>query len=375
MNDDLVDKSLRQMLREMHTSLSAFIWTQISAFVKIDARFDPGLLAWTYSLFDIFDNRAAYKLVVGALLAISVLLICMCIAVITQSWTIALLFVFTVSGVLQIRLWADGITSFAGVMTLTTALTFGALLLLLTMRSLGWILLAGLLYLLALITYETVILLAPALIAVIVLSKKDWSPAVMAIAIPAILALLTAVSLRLFTNPHPVPEYTLSLVPHAVITTFAKQTLAALPLSKWWLGHYVGIPPIAGTLIIMSTILVGLPVFMGVFVLSQNLRLPSERAARTCALLGVWMWLAPATLVAVTERWQQEMPWGEGYISVVYEYFGVALCLVAVWLFTGSKAFSRNADGLGIRTWRLAGAVSLGFLATMTVAANFSLVP
>lgn len=44
-NDDILNKNLPTILRTSHTSLGTFIGDQISAFVRIDARFDPGLLA------------------------------------------------------------------------------------------------------------------------------------------------------------------------------------------------------------------------------------------------------------------------------------------------------------------------------------------
>ncbi len=372
-NDDLVDKSLRSMLKASHMSLDGFIWAQISAFVKIDARFDPGLLAWTYSLFDVFDNRSSYKLIVGLLLALALSVAGFCVAVIARSWVPAAAFVLIASGTLQVRLWADGITSFAGVMTLTLALTFGALLVLLVKPGRWWTVLAGALYLAALLTYETVFLFAPVMIIIVILSRRDWRSPAIAIAVPAMLTFLTAISLRLFTNPHPVPEYTLSFAPGAVLSTFAKQMIAALPLSQWWIGHTVGLPPIAGTLILMSALLIGVPVFLGFRRLAENLSLPNGRAAALCGLLGIWMWVAPAALVAVTKRWQTGIPWGQGYIPVVYEYFGLALCLLSLWLLLGGRLRTRNKSA--VLAWSFGGAFSFALLSTVTMAANLSLMP
>ncbi len=372
-NDDILDKNLPSILKATHTSLGGYIWTQISAFVSIDARFDPGLLAWTFSLFDVFDNRSSYKLVIGLLLALALSITGLCVAAMARNWVPAGAFVLIASGTLQVRLWADGITSFAGVMTLTTALTFGALLLLLVKPGRGWMVLAGGLYLAALLTYEAVFLFAPVMIIIIILLRRDWRPAI-AIAVPALLALLTALSLRLFTNAHPIAEYTLSFGPGAVLTTFAKQMIAAFPLSQWWLGHTTGLPPIAGTFILMSAVLIGIPVFLGLRRLAENLRLPNERVVYLYGLLGVWMWVAPAILIAVTKRWQTDIPWGQGYISVVYEYFGLALCLLSLWLIIGSR-LQASHGGRSPRAWNAGGAAMLALLSTLTMAANLSLMP
>jgi hypothetical protein len=372
-NDDIVDKGLRGMLKASHTTLGSLIWTQISAFVKIDGRFDPGTLAWTYSVFDVFDNRGSYKLVIGALLVLSVATVGLCVAAIAKSWAPAAALVLIASGFLQVRLWADGITSFAGLMTLTTALTFGALFLLLVRPGRWWALLAGALYLAALFTYEYVFVFAPVMIAIVVLYRKAWRPA-LALAGPAALTLLVAISLRLFTNPHPVPEYTISLVPGAVLSTFAKQMVAALPLSQWWIGDTPGLPPIAGTLILMCLVLIGVPVFWALRRLAENLALPRGRGVELCGLLGVWMWITPSILVATTKRWQTSMPWGQGYIPVVYEYFGLALCLLSLWLFISRRLHERGS-ARSVRAWSVGSAAALALLSAFTMAANLSLMP
>jgi hypothetical protein len=372
-NDDLLNKEIPSILKTTHQSLGGFIWLQVSGYVRADARFFPGGLGWTYALFDVFDERSSYKLVVGLLLALGLSITGLCVAAMARSWVPAGAFVLIASGTLQVRLWADGLTSFAGLMMLTTALTLGALLLLLVKSGRWWTALAGVLYLAALLTYEAVFVLAPFLIAVIVLSRRDWRPTI-AIAVPAILALLTAISLRLITHAHPISEYTLSFGPSAVLSTFAKQMVAALPLTQWWIGHTDGLPPIAGTLILLSVVLVGLPVFLGLYHLARNLRLPNEHAAKLCGLLGAGLWIAPAALIAVTKRWQVSMPWGQGYISVVYEYLGFALCLLSLWLFVGRRLQIGYRER-AIRVWNIGGAAALAVMATMTLAANLSLMP
>jgi hypothetical protein len=372
-NDDIINKNLPGTLKASHMSLGGFVWSQISAFVTGEARFDPGLLAWTYSLFDVFDNRNSYKLVIGLLLALALSVAALCVAAIAKNWASAGAFVLIASGTLQVRLWADGITSFAGVMALTIALTFGTLLLLLVKPGRWWAVLATALYVAALTTYEATALFAPVMIAIIVLCRRDWRPTI-AVAVPAMLAFLIAISLKLFTNAHPVPEYTLSLSPGAALSTFGKQMIAAIPLSQWWLGHTVGLPPIAGTLILLSAVLIGVPVFLGLRYLAEHLPSSDKRAITLWSLLGACMWVAPAALVAVTKKWQTSIPLGQGYIPVVYEYFGLALCLLSLWFFVGSRL--RASQGKrAVQAWNVGSAAVFALLSTLTLAANFSLMP
>jgi hypothetical protein len=371
-NDDLINRSLRATLRATHTTLGAYIWGEIAAFVERDARFDPVLLGWTFSLFDIFDNRSSYKLIVGLVLVLALLAVGTSVAKIAGSWAPGAAFVMIAAGTLQVRPWSDGLVSFAGIVPLTTLFTFGALLILLLRPGVRWTVLAGALYLTALFSYEVVFLFAPVLILIVVVRRRDWRPA-LAIAIPAAIALLLDFSFRIFGNPHPVPEYTLNWTPHLVLVTFAKQMLAALPLSQWWLGHNT-VPPVAGTLLLTSAIVLGMPVLFGIRSLAGTMHSIAPRTIGLYAVLGAWMWVTPAVLIGLTERWQTGIPWGEGYISVVFEYLGLALCLLSLWMWLDRRlrALLRPAH---LQVWIIGSAVLLASLATVTMAGNLSVMP
>jgi hypothetical protein len=353
-------------------SLAPYIWKQISEFVERDARFDPVLLAWTFSLFDVFDNRNSYKLIIGLVLLVALVAVALCVAAIARSWMPGAAFVLVVAGTLQVRPWADGIGSFAGVIPLTTALTFGALLVLLVRPGRLWTALAGTLYMLALLSYEVVFLFAPVLILIVYVRRHDWRPA-LAIIVPAGIALLIDISLRIFGHPHPVPEYTLSWRPHLVLLTFAKQMLAALPLSQWWLGH-TAVPPVAGTLVLTSAVVLGLPVFLGMRSLAHTPWPLKQRSPQLYALLGAWIWVTPAILISLTERWQTGIPWGEGYISVVLEYVGLALCLLSLYIRFDRYVRNRTSSR-SLRAWGIGSATLVAILATLTMAGNLSLMP
>lgn len=371
-NDDLINRNLRATLRAAHTTLGAYIWGEISAFVGRDARFDPVLLGWTFSLFDVFDNRNSYKLIVGLVLVLALATVGLCVAKIASNWIPGAAFVLIVAGTLQVRPWSDGLVSFAGIIPLTAIFTFSALLVLLLKPGVRWTVFAGGLYLIALFSYEVVFLFSPVLVLIVFVRRRDWRPA-LAIAIPAAIALLLDFSFRVFGNPHPVPEYTLNWTPHLVLETFAKQMLAALPLSQWWLGHNA-VPPIAGTLVLTSAIALGIPVFVGMSSLAGTLRTVAPRTLGLYALLGAWMWVTPAVLIGLTERWQTGIPWGEGYISVVFEYLGLALCLLALWLWLDGRLRRRFTPAY-LRAWTMGSAFLVATLATVTMAGNLSVMP
>lgn len=373
-NDDLIDRNIRTTLRELHMSLGAYIWSgHIVPFIERDARFDPVLWAWTLTVFDVFDNRNSYKLVVGLVLLLALVAVALCVAAIARSWLPGAAFVLIVAGTLQVRPWSDGMGSFAGDIALTLALTFGAVLVLLTRPGVRWTVLAGVLYLLALFSYEYMLLFAPALAFIVFVRRRDWRP-LLAIAIPAAISVSIDISMRVFGNPHPVPEYALSWRPHLILETFAKQFLAALPLSQWWLGHAVAMPPIAGTLIVTSAVIVGLPVLVGMYSLAGSLGSIAERTLGLCALLGAWIWVTSSILVALTERWQTGIPWGQGYVPVVFEYVGLALCLLALWGLLDHRLRLRLTPS-GLHVWTVSSALLVAALATMTMAGNLSVMP
>ncbi len=369
-HDDTINRHLPEILRASGQSLAGFISDQISAWARLQGRFFPGGIAWTYATFDAFDSRSSYKLVVAVLLTTAVCAAAMLVAVLTQSWVHAGAFVLIASMTFQIRWWTDGLTSFAGLLTLTTTLTFAALTLLLSKHGHWWESLAGLLYLTALLTYETVIVFAPVMIAVVILVRRNWRPA-LAIAIPTALQAVGLVLLRILTTATPAPEYTLSFAPRLVAITFTKQLLAALPLSQWWLGHWP-VPPVSGLLIPLSFALIGIPVFVGLLIAGSEAWIPPRRPAALIGLVGAWMWVGPSVLISLTRRWQLAMPLGQGYLSVVYEYFGLSLCVLSAWLLIQRWINSRDRDRWG-RLCMAFSAVLVATIASLTFAGDLSL--
>ena len=86
------------------------------------------------------------------------------------------------------------------------------------------------------------------------------------------------------------------------------------------------------------------------------------------------MWFAPSVLIAVTKRWQTGIPLGQGYISVVYEYFGLALCILSLWLVV-SRRLHISERARALHAWNVGSAIALALMATMTLAGNLSLMP
>jgi hypothetical protein len=175
-------------------------------------RFFPGALSWTYSVFWLFDTRVAYKLVIGMTVLGAIAVVGLLAARLTQRWKAAALFVPIALGLMQLRTTHDGLTSYAGLLPLTTGLSVAALVIVISRRGAGWAALAFVSYSLALVTYETVLLFAPIMVAIVVWIRRSWRPA-LAIAIPALIQTGIVIVLRLNMKGEQAPAYTVNLEP------------------------------------------------------------------------------------------------------------------------------------------------------------------
>lgn len=207
-------------------------------------RFFPGSALWTVSVFTAFPNRLSYKVFLGGLVLSMVVLTALVLRTLMGS-AAAHVAVVTLAANLTLRNWFDGLDTFTGILPLTICLTLVAALLLL--RGVSWLsaMMAGALWTYALITYEVAILLAPTLV-LLVLARRKWQRTVPVI-LPTLGILAFVAFLRSRALNPPGDAYTISLDPSAVITTYVRQALSALPLAEQWVprsrAHQRGFQP------------------------------------------------------------------------------------------------------------------------------------
>jgi hypothetical protein len=371
-SDDVANSGIHAVLAKENWTLWDMIVHYTQVWIGINGRFFPGSLAWSYGVFYVFDDRLEYKIVLVIVLAVASAVVALFAVAITRSRRVAFVVGVFLIAVLQIRLGFDGLTSFAGLISLTTALSLGACVLLCWRRGAGWAIAAGVAYAFALLTYETVLLFAPVMIAVIVLVTRSWIRTI-PIVVPAILVAVMAIVLRTVAAREPGPAYSLSLDPVAIGVTFAKQSLAALPLSQWWLGE-LAMPPIDPTVLVLCATVIGIPVMAGLMVVSRRpLTIPRLQLA-VLAGSGAWIWLVPSALIAVTLRWQEELQFGQGYIGVVFGYFGFALLMTSVWVaVTMVVGGDRKMRAGRVLAWRIASSATIGLICAGTVAGNLAI--
>lgn len=366
--DDVANKDTHDLLAADGTTLWSAIehWTQF--WMQSQGRFFPGSVSFTLGTFYVADGSlATYRLVQAATLTAAIVTTAVLVGSVTGSRRWGLLTVPLILGFVQIRVWADAYTSYSGLLTLTLALSTGALLIVLARRRWPWLLLAGVMYAAAVVTYETVVLFAPVLAVIAVVLRRDWRPA-LPFVVPAALQTAMVLYLRASLTSAPVEAYTVSLELRVVLATTARQMAAALPMSQWIFGA-TAVPPLSAGALLLAALLAGVPATV---VALRLLRAPDRRPRRVWPLmaLGTWMWVSSSLLVGVTQRWQVSVVWGQGYLPVVFGQFGLALVLVALWARGYAWASGR---GLGAGTAaRWASSVALGVLVTLTLAGNLA---
>lgn len=220
----------------------------------------------------------------------------------------------------------------------------------------------------ALLTYEVVILLTPFVVGLVWWrTRQRWRA--LAVAWPSFAVLATVIALRSVADAI-APKYTISLDPWRVAVTAVKQTSAALPLVQLWFpGAPAWLQLDPG---VVAITLVGVGVPAAIVLVVTALRAPTPRLGDIGALagLGAAMWVVPGALVSVTLGWQEEMPRGQGYVSVVWGYVGVAFLLTAAWLALLRRA--RLRPGPSWRTALSIASVLICILAALNVAQSIT---
>lgn len=364
--DDLINRDIHALVQDAGQTLPGFTLGFVRQWIVNEGRFFPGALTWTYTVFWFFTSRVAYKIVIGCVVVAATVLFGAYAARVGGHWKVAVLAIPILVAVLQLRVGFDGLTSFAGLVPLVAGMTMASVVILVSRRGVGPALLAACLYAVTLVTYETVLLFAPVMIAVVVWFRRSWRPA-LAIAVPAALAVALVAFLRLSLDHPPSPAYSMNLDPRTVLLTFGKQALAALPMSQWLLASSA-MPAIAAGSLVVGAVAAGIPAFVSVASLGRSPLVVSRAATVAIAGFGAWIWLSSSALVAVTVRWQTDLTRGRGYLPVVFGYLGLGLCLVAAYLAIERIVAARSPARMG--AWRLGSALLVAAVAALTLAGN-----
>lgn len=314
-------------------------------------------------------SLVAYRAIIAFLVAANLALFAIFVRRLSGSKGLALLGAIIVPALFQIRYYHDPIMSFAGLLQVTLGLTLLSLLLLmmwLDEKRPYQLVLSVVFYAMSLLVYEIGLpffLLHAFLIwrcdterslrDVLRLSWPFAAVAVVDALIPIAFRLSGGVAL---SGGASAGTWTPHLAPAAILITFAKQTLGALPLSYYAArvvgtrlgltnGLFFGTPVQYAALFPLASLsLVALAVFVGMTG-ARTARSELADAGGTSdvgrgrgvflAGLGFGLWLLPGALISLSPVRQAELFWGASYLPVYLSYFGLALMALAAlrWLF------------------------------------------
>lgn len=372
-NDDTINKDFRANTLLEGKTLGSQIVYFTTIWMEVAGRFFPGSVSWTFTLFWNVQNRLAYKLILALLIFLALISLTLVVYLFSRSSRLAVLTYFLSIGTVSIRLGFDSITSFTGLLPLTTFLTCGALVFILSAKPPWAYFFGGLLYLVALLTYESVILFAPLFVILLWAKTKKWRRT-LAILIPAALISIIVLALRAKTVVGNVPSaYSVNLDPVMVLATFGKQFSSAIPISQW-IFQVPDRPYIQPIFILLALLFAGLPSFGALLLVTRDSTWATKKLVIALASSGLWIWLVSSVLTATTVRWQNELVWGAGYLNVLYEYFGFALTLSA--LIGALFMLSKKLIPLRFQ-WLTNASLAFGIalMITFTAAANLAIIP
>ena len=349
------------------------IASQVTSWMANQGRFFPGSVIWTISVFSVFRDRLTYKIFLVVLALALTILIARLAATLTRTTSSVTAVVVGLGSTVTLRLWADALDSFAGLLPLTIGLAVASTLLLLRGRGRASVVLAVMLWSIALLTYEVAIVVTPVLCVAVWYARRGM-PRSLALVWPSLLDGLGVLYLRAHAVAE-APAYQTSFALRRVVATYIRQAAAALPLAQEWYPGSSSLH-ISRTLIGLLTICIGAP---AAWLLARSRRAggqPTWPSLGILALVGGWFWLAPPVLVAVTVRWQETLPPGQGYLSAVWGYVGVALLLAALWL-AFAKLYTERPSTLTLAAFALVtGALSVLVAAniaqSLTIAEHFA---
>lgn len=308
--------------------------------LNVHGRFFPVFIVQAQLIFEIFQTRVSYKLIQLAFALGAWCAVVLFVHIATRSWSYASMAGAITLFSFQFRFFHDPVLQFAGQhpgLVIESFLALTALVIARRSQAAGrprlWLLVAGALWSLGLMTYETLypLTLVP-IIYIALFFRTDLRQLGLAVfGIPLVCLGSTVLYFRMLL-PATEPAYTLSFAPLAVARAFFQQVSGTFPFSYQLLSTTEGKPGLTSGWEIAglgdyAVLLLSLGVLVAFWRSWQGARVPGpERLLMLTA--GTAFVIVPSATVAVTLRWQMgELAWGTPYVSVLLSGMGVVLLL------------------------------------------------
>lgn len=334
-SDDLITSALRGRMELEQSDLWAEIRRTTVEWARYSGRLFPAGNGFILSVSYFLSDLLVHKTFVFSILMVDLFLFGRVLESLTNDKSAALMGVTVVPLLFQFRLYHDPILSFAGFVPAffgLVLLSMWAFTVNLKYSNKSALFISFIAFNIALYMYEValpLVLIFPLLAWSNIDSQSKWValrktwPLLAAAAIALVLNIIARIMKE--PGPHGYTGTTLNLEWIPVVKTFIKQMVGAFPLS------YRAFDP--SGLFRQTTIDYMAPDVAILFVGSAlTLWLLFRRLSFTpttaLCLIGGVIFLAPATLIAISKKYQGELELGLGYVPVYIQYFGLVIIFI-----------------------------------------------
>jgi hypothetical protein len=335
LGDDYFNRGWGQLSIDQSIAQSS---AMLRGWMTEEGRFFPSALAYHVLIWHLFTDRSSYHVYLAILNAAIVGTVSLLALGISRRITFAVTAGAFCASSMQFRYWTvDGITNMGGQVTIALLLTIASTILcsrFLKGGSIFFGLASMVTWSIAITTYEVSALMFPAMLVGLFFYCPHWSfrsflSRTLPLTIPFALDLLMVGYLR--HNAHsPSVAYSINLHGPVADTAF-RQALAAIPSSQYF---FHGVPPNLSpphTGALFLFFILALPATYLLFRSTRDsFRRTDRRSSLPLLLIGLWIWGAPAVLVGINSRWQNDLPQGQGYIYTIFSSVGLSFVIVAM---------------------------------------------
>ena len=335
--DDTFDSMVPMQLKYSGQSSWSFIDGYVSNWSLKEGRFFPvAAVTGTFGHY-FFTGRVEYKIAQLIVVLIALFVFALFVSKLFKNFFAGVLAVLILNTCLQMRVQYDPLFQFSLQQPFLMTVISGSLLFFICgVRSDKYwklIISAGL-YCLALLTYESALLIWPIFVLLIFIERpKKFIKIALISATPALVVGLNLVRLRSKVSTTSA-GYTSNFEFARLAKTFAKQAIGSLPMSYSELRtppFLLSFPEHLHFGSFWWLISVGLSMLLAVLVFPRIVS-TSHRLNIGIALVGLVLWLVPALVVAQTVRWQNELVLGNAYITWFQGSFGFTLIAIGILL-------------------------------------------
>jgi hypothetical protein len=379
--DDALNSFIGSTMAERGISLSEQYIINLNAFLPTRL----SILHFYHWVFLLFTDLLTYKIYLSTVVAISLISSHFVIkAFVKNSYLPLLITVFTLLIGIQFREYGDSVLAFHG--ATSTSLILLNLSILTFVRFLKnnktlFLVCSVILFTLACLSYELIYpFFLIYFVVSIALGQKSYGQAgkyLIIFAIPAVVLTIQNIILRLLIevpkdvsdpNFHKAYEFSLNL--GAIFLVFTKEIVASLPLSNLIINPFGSLA--INNLIVSSNQILFLALLILVLstifyytiediknISKEDIEFSQRQSYTLLFIYAMMLLVVPNGIIALSPKYQGEIIWGSGYVSLYFGYFGVSI-LICLAIYALLMKFKK--------LWIL---LSVSLLLGATSAANF----